>query len=128
MKPPVKHGFVDHETGLIHLPSGDLPLVGPTSGMEYEQLKRAEPDAKKARWLIERYLRSILQCTQCKRKFSHFNPSREREILCRAPRIRWLKVEGRMQESLVCFDPACDGPVIVAQDILELRDAPGGRI
>ena len=41
---PKKRGvWIDHETGLIHgLPEGPQPLVGPTSGKAYEDLKKAE--------------------------------------------------------------------------------------
>src|SRR5271165_6799371 len=54
--PPKRGVWIDHETGLIHgLPNGPEPLVGPTSGKDYEDLKVKEKQAAVAERLMMRY-------------------------------------------------------------------------
>lgn len=112
------HQYVDHETGLIHRPKmAPVPLVGPTTGSEYEQLKKAEKQNQKLMLLLERQMRSTFQCTQCKKKW----PGK----FCR---IKWRTIDGVNAETLVCPNQKCDGPVIMIEDAMNLRKAPGGRI
>lgn len=108
---------IDHETGIIHgLPDGPQPLVGPTSGKAYEELKAKEALHSQRNALLERQMLSTYQCTQCKRKQSGKD--------CR---VKWRKTEGVNLETLVCFDPKCDAPVICIQDAGPLIGALKGR-
>ena len=109
---------IDHETGLIHgLPGGPQPLNGPTTGAEYEALKKKEAQHKQAMHLIRRQMLSTYQCTQCKRKWSG-----------KHARVKWRTQDGVNMETLVCPDSHCDGPLVLIEDALNLRQAPGGRI
>jgi hypothetical protein len=109
--------YIDHETGLIHgLPDGPEPLVGPTSGKEYEDLKVREKQQAAMNAMLERQMLSTYQCTQCKRK-----------QIGKHVRVKWLKQEGVNMETLVCFDGKCDAPVILLHDAGPLMKALGGR-
>lgn len=109
---------IDHETGLIHgLPNGPEPLVGPTTGSEYEALKKKEATHKQAMHLLKRQILSTYQCCQCKRKW----PGKD-------VRVKWRKQEGVNMETLVCPDKRCDGPVVVYEDAISLTRPPGGRV
>lgn len=109
--------WIDHETGLIHRPNNEpIELVGPTTGREYEDLKKAEKRNEQAMKLLKRQILSTFQCTQCRQKFSG-----------KFARIKWRKVQGIDMETLVCFDPKCDAPVVMIEDAMNLRKVPGGR-
>lgn len=109
---------VDHETGLIHgLPDGPQPLIGPTTGREYEELKKKEKEHGQAMHLLRRQMLSTYQCCQCKRKWSG-----------KHARVKWRQTEGVNMETLVCPDSHCDGPLVLFEDAADLRHAPGGRI
>lgn len=109
---------IDHETGLIHgLPDGPQPLVGPTSGKAYEELKAKEQKQAVINAHLERQMLSVFQCTQCRRKQSGKNV-----------RVKWRKVEGVNMETLVCFNPACAAPVVMIQDAGPLMAALKGRL
>jgi hypothetical protein len=122
--PPKRKSIVDHETGFIHLPGKEpLPMVGPTSGAEYEKLKA---DEKKALWVkqqMERYLRSTVQCIQCKRRWSWLNPrpgwSEKGSVF-----VKWMGAN----EVLTCADKKCAGPCVVVEDAMSLRGVPGGKL
>jgi hypothetical protein len=126
---PLRRGaYIDHETGLIHFRNqAPLPLVGSTSGSDYQRLKQNEERAKRMKLQTERQLRSVWACTQCKRRFSWFNPNAERGILKRAPRIKQTDLDSTRiaTQALVCFDPGCDAPVVMQEDALSLRAMPG---
>jgi hypothetical protein len=108
--------YIDHETGLIHRPNHEpIPLQGPTTGSEYEELKRGEERNAKAMAHIRRQMAATFQCTQCKKKFSG-----------KFARIKWRNVDGVNAETLVCFDSKCDGPIVMIKDPLDLRQG-GGR-
>lgn len=64
--PPIVQ--VDHDTGMLHVPGiGPLPLVGPTSGRAYEDLKKSlHAKADINRRLMDIFRRHW-QCTQCKK-------------------------------------------------------------
>lgn len=105
---------VDHETGLIHVPGrGNLPLIGPTSGSAYEDLKAKEKQNRAAMLHLKRQMLSTFQCTQCKRK----QPGTQ-------VRVKWMKTEGVDMETLVCRDPKCDAPVVMIEDARDLRAIP----
>ncbi len=107
--------WIDHETGLIHgLPDGPEPLNGPTSGAAYEDLKKKEKAQEQMNAHLQRQILSNFQCTQCKRK------QRGRDV-----RVKWLKLDGVNAETLVCFDPKCDAPVVMIQDAGPLMKALG---
>jgi len=107
--------WVDHETGLIHRPNHDpVELNGPTTGREYEELKKASQRNEVAMAHMKRQMLSTFQCTQCRTKFSG-----------KFARIKWRKVDGIDMETLVCFDQKCDGPIIMIEDALDLRKVPG---
>lgn len=109
-----EHIRIDHETGLIHgLPDGPEPLNGPTTGSEYEALKKKEVEHKQAMHLLKRQMLSTYQCTQCKRKFSG-----------KLARVKWRTTEGVNMETLVCPDQRCDGPVVMVADALSLTNPP----
>jgi hypothetical protein len=109
---------IDHETGLIHgLPNGPEPLVGPTTGSEYQELKKKEATHKEAMHLLKRQILSTYQCTECKRKWSG-----------KDVRVKWRKTEGVNMETLVCVDRRCDGPVVMIEDAMSLTRPPGGRV
>ena len=124
-----KTGMVDYETGLIRLPGKDpMPLVGPTTGQELQDLKVSDEKAKQLKFHIEHQLRNVWGCTQCKRLFSWFSSNPVRNILKRAPRVKWRKIDGVNAETLVCFDPRCDAPIVCVEDALSLVKGPGGRV
>lgn len=107
---------VDHETGLIYVPGkGNLPLIGPTSGAAYEDLKAKEKEHREANLRLRRAILSTYRCTQCKRVQSGANV-----------RVRWMKFHGVEAETLVCANPRCDAPVVVIEDAANLRAIPGG--
>jgi hypothetical protein len=112
------------ETGLIHLKGKEpLPMVGPTSGAEYEKLKKDEKSALQVKQQIERYLRSTVQCTQCKRRWSWFNPkegwSEKGSVV-----VKWMSGH----EVLTCPDLKCAGPCVVVEDAMSVRGVPGGKL
>lgn len=108
---------IDHETGLIHRKGQpSIELVGPTTGSEYQELKKAEKKNREAMKHMRRQMASTFQCTQCKKKFSG-----------KRARIKWLKLDGVLAETLVCFDQKCDAPVIMIEDAMNLRTVPGSR-
>jgi hypothetical protein len=101
---------VNHETGNVHVPGkGDLPLIGPTSGTAYEELKRKETENQAAMMRLKRAIFSEYQCTQCKRKMSGA-----------LTRVKWLTLDGVKAEALVCCDTRCDAPVVMIKDALGL--------
>jgi len=103
--------YVNHRDGTIRRPHHEpIPLVGPTTGSEYEELKQKEAQNAKAMQFIRRQMASTYQCTQCKRKFSG-----------KIARIKWRNIDGVNTETLVCFDQKCDGPIVVIRDALEMR-------
>lgn len=106
---------VDHETGDVHVPGkGNLPLIGPTSGAAYEDLKRKEKEHRASMLRLQRAMLSTFQCTQCKQR----QPGTE-------VRVKWMKQEGVEMETLVCRDRKCDAPVIMAEDARDLTKTPG---
>lgn len=106
---------VDHETGDIHVPGkGNLPLIGPTSGSAYEDLKQKEKENRLAMQRLKRAMLSTFQCTQCHTR----QPGTD-------VRVKWGKVEGVEMETLVCRDRKCDAPVVMIEDALNLRAIPG---
>jgi hypothetical protein len=103
--------YIDHKTGLVHRPNHDpIPLSGPTTGAEYEELKQKEILNSKAMAHIRRQMASTFQCTQCKRKFSG-----------KFAVVKWLKTEGVLMETLICFDQKCAAPVVMIKDGLDVR-------
>jgi ribosomal protein L37AE/L43A len=126
---------IDHETGLIHgLPNGPQPLVGPTTGSEYQELKKKEALNKQNELAIRRRMLSTWQCTECKRKFPGRDPRLPRpatppsRYYATDLRVKWRKTEGVNVETLVCPDQRCDGPVIMVEDAMSLTHVPGGRL
>lgn len=63
----IDHEASGNETAIIVPGKGRLPLVGPTSGADYERLKRAEVEKQKLNRQIVEDLHKSWQCTQCKR-------------------------------------------------------------
>ncbi len=107
--------YINHRDGTIRRPHHDpIPLNGPTTGTEYEELKKAEKKNAKAMAHIRRQMASTFQCTQCKRKFSG-----------KFARVKWRNVQGVLMETLVCKDSTCDAPVIMIEDGLDVRVIPG---
>ena len=104
---PKREGvWIDHETGLIHgLPNGPQPLVGPTTGAAYEELKKNEKNHEAANRLLKRQMLSNWQCTQCKRKW-------------RGTLIRFRIVNGK--EQLTCPDAHCDAPVVICETVEQI--------
>jgi len=144
---PKRKSSVDHETGLLHLPGKEpLPLIGPTSGRAYEKLKQDEKNAVQQKLDWERILRSTYQCLQCRRKFNALaSKLGHSEPLSVRPEWRDL---GRavpdsfnladmyaptppMMRQIIgfrCANLKCNGPVVLVEDALDLREAPGGRV
>ena len=109
--------YIDHKTGLVHRPNHEpIPLFGPTTGAEYEELKKKEIGNSKAMAHIRRQMASTFQCTQCKRKFSG-----------KFARVKWRNVDGIFAETLVCFDSKCDAPIVCIVDALDMRDVKAVR-
>lgn len=109
--------WIDHETGLIHLPGhAPEPVVGETSGKAYQDLKDRDVRRQQMMRHIRRQMLSRFQCTQCKRKFWGKD--------CR---VKWRTVDGIMTETLVCPNVKCDGPTVMIQDALNLREIPSER-
>lgn len=114
LRPTVK---VDHETGMVNVPGkGELPLIGPTSGSAYEDLKRREKEQYQFMLRLKRAILSTYQCQQCKKKISGAHV-----------RIRTTTIGGLETQLLVCSDPKCDAPVTLIEDVLDLRQQPGER-
>jgi hypothetical protein len=102
--------YLDHKTGLIHRPNHEpVPISGPTTGSEYEELKQKEKQNAKAMALLRRQMASTFQCTQCKRKFSG-----------KFARVVWRKTQGVLMETLICFDEKCQAPVVMIKDGLAM--------
>lgn len=59
---------VDHEKGTVNVPGvGELPLVGPTSGQAYRDLKSKEAQhAEEMQWLFDA-MRSTWSCPRCRK-------------------------------------------------------------
>ena len=105
---------VNHETGEVHVPGkGNLPLIGPTSGPAYEDLKRKEQEHRASMLRLQRAMLSTFQCTQCHK----IQPGTE-------VRVKWMKPEGVEMETLVCRDRKCDAPVVMIEDAKNLRAMP----
>jgi len=92
---------VDHETGMVNVPGvGPLPLVGPTSGREYKNLKEAEAQFELDRAKLNQDRAKRWQCVQCKR-------------IWRGGKVRVKKLNPASdQVYYVCPDKQCDAPVI----------------
>jgi len=91
---------IDHETGdLVISNFGRLPLVGPTSGSEYEQLKKREAQKRVVDEILLRLMRKFWKCNQCGKIW----PGTQ-------IRPQWSKA--LQAEILVCADPSCDAPVV----------------
>lgn len=121
-KPPASRSpndvWVDHDTGLIHgLPGGPQPLVGPTTGAAYQELKKNEAKHKQEMHLLKRQILSTYQCIQCKRK----QPGA-------FVRMKWEIKDGVNMQLLVCRNPKCDGPVVLIEDAMSLTRPPMGKI
>jgi hypothetical protein len=120
-QPNPREMWIDHETGLIHWPAKDNkqpePLNGPTTGQAYKEFKEAEKKNAALMQLMKRQMLSRYQCTQCKKKFYG-----------KFARIKWRNVDGVQTETLVCPDSKCDAPVIMIEDAMNLKAAPGGQI
>lgn len=118
--------WIDHEMGLIHIPGkGALPLVGPTTGREYERLKLSEAEKIQfnTRWYAIACQR--WKCTQCGRvcrrlKFAGGRPLANQST----PIIRWRKpLDGGPEREILCCPfrtprwkgdtegPTCDAPM-----------------
>ena len=91
---------IDHETGELDIPNfGRLPLVGPTSGSEYEQLKKREAEKRELNKNLLALMRKFWKCSQCGKIWP-------------GTRIRPQWSKALQTEILVCADPACDAPVV----------------
>lgn len=103
---------IDHDRGLIWTPGiGWQPLLGPTSGAAYQELKRKEQERKQLNIHLRRQILSTWRCTECKRVW-----------IGKDVRVKWRKVDGVNMETLVCPDPRCDGPVIIEKDAFSLTN------
>lgn len=124
-KAPEKGVWVDHETGLVHIPGKDpLPLVGPTSGSEYDRLKKAEQRFKSDKASLLRLMRATWKCSQCAREW-------------KGEDVRVKKAAPDTEDVVfVCPDRKCDAPVVILKlgigDVQSVRDmkrdgpGPGG--
>lgn len=111
LRPTVK---VDHETGMVNVPGkGELPLIGPTSGSAYEDLKKREKDQYQFMLRLKRAILSTYQCQQCKKKMSGGNV-----------RPKTVSIDGIETQILVCSDPKCDAPVTLIEDVLNVARPP----
>ena len=109
--------YINHRDGTVRRPNhAPIPLVGPTTGTEYEELKKGEAKNAVAMKFIRRQMASTFQCTQCKRKFSG-----------KFARVKWRNVDGIFAETLVCFDSKCDAPIVCIVDALDMRDVKAVR-
>lgn len=98
--------WIDHKTGLIHRKNHEpIPITGPTTGSEYEELKKKEMANAKAMQFIRRQMASTFACIQCKKRFSG-----------KFARVKWRNIDGVQAETLVCFDSTCDGPIVLVKD------------
>jgi len=108
---PKKRGvWIDHETGLIHgLPEGPQPLVGPTSGAAYEELKRNEKNQAALNKVMRRQILSNWKCTQCKRVWKGS-----------LVRFSMNVIGGKTFESFKCPDTSCDAPVVICETVEQI--------
>jgi hypothetical protein len=107
LKPGIR---IDHETGLIHgLPDGPQPLVGPTSGRAYEELKRNEKNHVAANRVMKRQILSNWKCIQCKRVWKGS-----------LVRFTIRVVNGRNFEEFKCPDSKCDAPVVICETVEQI--------
>lgn len=115
---PPNEIWIDHESGLIHgMPGEPQPLVGPTTGAAYQELKKKEAQHRQEMHLLKRQILSTYQCTQCKRK------QRGADV-----RMKWEMKDGVNMQLLVCRFPSCDGPVVLIEDAMSLTRPPMGKI
>jgi hypothetical protein len=105
---PKKRGvWIDHETGLIHgLPNGPEPLVGPTSGKAYEDLKAKEKQNAAASKVMQRLMLSNWKCTQCKRRW-------------KGTLVR-IRFDEYHKEKFYCPDGKCDAPVVMCETVEQI--------
>jgi hypothetical protein len=61
----------------------------------------------------KRQMLSRFQCLQCKKTFWG-----------KWCRVKWRNLDGVQTETLVCPDQTCDGPTVMVQDALNLREVP----
>ncbi len=115
MKPDIRPpAIINHETGDINVPGkGPLPLIGPTSGAAYEDLKQREKAVNQQLRDLRHSLLSTFQCTQCKEK----QPGT-------LIRLKWMVVEGMKMLAPVCRHVNCDAPAVIIEDARDLRKQP----
>lgn len=71
----IDHEADSNDTALFVPGLGNLPLVGATSGLEYDRLKKAEIEKREFNRRIVAALHKAWQCVQCKRIWRcRFNP------------------------------------------------------
>jgi hypothetical protein len=105
--PPKRGVWIDHETGLIHgLPEGPQPLVGPTSGRAYEDLKAAEKKNEAAKRVMQRMMLSNWKCTQCRRVW-------------KGTKVR-VRFDEHHYEKFYCPDGKCDAPVVMCETVEQI--------
>ena len=101
---------IDHETGLIHgLPEGPQPLVGPTTGRAYEDLKKNEKNHQAAMRLMKGRMLSNWKCIQCKRVWKG-------SLI----RLCFKTIDGKKYEEFRCPDPKCQAPVILHESVADI--------
>ena len=106
--------WVDHETGLIHIPGMEpREMVGPTSGKEYQQFKAAEKEQSRRNIRLRAMMQSTYQCVQCKRKM------KGAKVL-----VKYERIDGKVVEVFTCMDRKCAAPVVMIEDALSLTSPP----
>lgn len=117
----IDHNADSNDTALFVPGKGHLPLIGPTSGFDFEELKRREQHAMYVREFMLRELHKNWQCTQCKRIWRcRFDRDTGQPLPGQTTVIiEWAKPEagGEKAEVLVCpyvdgNGKSCRGPVV----------------
>jgi RNase P subunit RPR2 len=97
---------IDADRNQIFVPgSGNLPMIG----LDRKKLDAAEKKTMHERVQLQRMLKSLWQCTECKQKLP-------------GSVVKVKKVDN--MPAMVC--PECSGPVIVVEDALSLTKPPRG--
>jgi hypothetical protein len=93
----------------------NIPGVGTREmvGVDPAHFQQKQHEHKQRMAIIQRQMRSVYRCTECKRKW-----------VGRDVRVVQRRINGTMMEVLVCPDRRCDGPVVLFQDALSLTNPP----
>ena len=105
---------VDHEEGMVVIPKGtefpegaEVPIVGPTSGNAYKELKISEEKKREINKRLIALMGEWFQCIQCRQMMRGMDP--ETRVSVKVSRFR-LGNSGPETLNITC--PMCDAPMV----------------